>query len=98
MPEARIYQPARTAMQQGRAKTKHWLLEFVQSKPKVLDPLMGWTGSADTRQQVRMAFDSKEEAVAFAERNGIAYRVEEPKPPRPRRKSYAENFRYDRVS
>ena len=98
MPEARIYQPCRTAMHQGRAKTKHWLLEFEPAKPRSIDPLMGWTSSADTRQQLRMYFDSKEEAVAFAERNGLDYRVVEPKARRPRKKSYAENFRFDKVS
>ncbi|MDX1483964.1 MAG: ETC complex I subunit [Alphaproteobacteria bacterium] len=98
MPKARIYQPCRTAMQQGRAKTKHWLLEFEPAKPRSIDPLMGWTSSADTRQQLRMYFDSKEEAVAFAERNGLDYRVVEPKARRPRKKSYAENFRFDKVS
>ncbi|MDH3241093.1 MAG: ETC complex I subunit [Alphaproteobacteria bacterium] len=98
MPEARIYQPCRTAMQQGRAKTKQWLLEFEQAKPRTIDPVMGWTSSADTRQQLRMYFDTKEEAIAFADRNAIPYRVVEPKARRPRRKSYAENFRFDKIT
>ena len=59
---------------------------------------MGWTSSADTRQQLRMSFDTKEEAIAFADRNGIPFRVVEPKIRKPRRKSYAENFRFDKVS
>ena len=55
MPEARIYQPSRTAMQQGRAKTKHWLLEFEQAKPRTIDPVMGWTSSADTPSRAAIA-------------------------------------------
>ena len=98
MPVARIYQPCRTAMQQGQAKTRHWLLEYDQLKPRGHDPVMGWASSADTRQQLRLTFDTKEDAIAFAERNAIAYRVAEPAKPRPRKKAYADNFRFDRVS
>jgi hypothetical protein len=98
MPEARIYQPCRTAMQQGQAKTRHWLLEYEQTKPRGHDPVMGWTSSADTRQQLRLTFETREDAVAFAERNAIAYRVVEPERRRPRKKAYADNFRFDRVS
>jgi hypothetical protein len=93
MQEARIYLPARTATQSGRAQTKFWILEFVPAKPRTRDPLMGWTGSADTRQQVRLRFPTREAAIAFAEREGIAYTVEEPHLPRPRLRSYADNFR-----
>ena len=93
MAQARIYQPCRTAMQQGKAKARRWLLEFEQASPRSRDPLTGWTSSADTRQQLRMVFESREEAVAYAERNGIAYTLAEPHAPKPRKKSYAENFR-----
>ncbi len=93
MTEARIYRPAKTAMQSGRAKTRKWVLEFEPAAAKSIDPLMGWTGSADTREQVHMTFDSKDEAVAFAEKNGLAFRVEEPKTRRIRPKNYADNFR-----
>ena len=95
MTEARIYQPAKTAMQSGQANTRKWVLEFEPAAAKSVDPLMGWTGSADTREQVHMKFDSKDEAVAFAEKNGIAFRVEEPKTRRIRPKNYADNFRWD---
>ena len=80
-------------MQQGQAKSRRWLLEFEQSAARTRDPLMGWTSSADTRQQLRLDFDSREEAIAYATRNGITYRVIEPHERRPRKKSYAENFR-----
>ena len=76
---ARIYQPARSAMQSGPARHRDWVLEFVPADAKVLDPLMGWTGSGDMNRQVRLRFESREAAVAYAERHGIAYQVFEPK-------------------
>ena len=57
---------------------------------------MGWTSSRDMKGQIRLSFDTKEEAIAYAERNGLAYRVMEPKPRRAVRKSYADNFRFGR--
>ncbi|MCH8834875.1 MAG: ETC complex I subunit [Proteobacteria bacterium] len=93
MTEARIYRPAKTAMQSGQANTRKWVLEFEPAAAKTIDPLMGWTGSADTREQVHMKFDSRDEAVAFARKNGFTFRVEEPKTPRIRPKNYADNFR-----
>ncbi len=94
MTEARIYRPAKTAMQSGEANTRKWVLEFEPRAAKIIDPLMGWTGSADTREQVHMTFDSKDAAVAFARKNGLVFRVEEPQAPRIRPKKYADNFRY----
>jgi ETC complex I subunit conserved region len=96
MTTARIYVPAKTAMQSGTAKTKSWVLDFEQASPKAVEPLMGWTSSADTRQQVRLRFDSKEEAIAYCEQNGIPYRVFEPNPPKRRIMAYADNFAYTR--
>jgi hypothetical protein len=93
---ARIYQPAKTAMQSGPARTKEWLLEYEPESPREIDPLMGWTSSRDMKAQISLSFDSKEEAVAYAERNGIPYRVMEPQPRKPVRKSYADNFRFGR--
>ena len=83
-------------MQSGKAKTGYWVLEFEPEKPRRIDPLMGYTSSGDMKSQVRLTFDTREEAVAYAEREGIAYRVDEPKQPVRRQISYAENFRYDR--
>ena len=93
---ARIFSPARTAMQSGKAKTGYWVLEFEPEKPRRIDPLMGYTSSGDMKSQVRLTFYTREEAVAYAEREGLAYRVDEPKQPVRRQISYAENFRYDR--
>jgi len=94
---ARIYRPARTAMQSGMGKTRQWVLDFEPQEPRSLDPLMGWTSSGDMRQQVRLRFDSKDEAVAYAERAGIAYRIEDPKEPKRRTVSYSDNFKWGRV-
>jgi len=89
---ARIYKPAKTAMQSGTARTKSWVLDFEEAAPKAVEPLMGWTSSADTRQQVRLSFATKEEAIAYCEHNGIAYRVSDPKAPQRRIIAYADNF------
>ena len=93
---ARIYRPAKTAMQSGKAKTHGWVLEFEPESPRSIDPVMGYTSSADMRSQIRMSFESLEAATAYAERNGIAYAVSEPKESKRRRVSYSDNFRYDR--
>ena len=75
---ARIYQPARNAMQSGMAKTHDWVLEFAPDEARRVDPLMGWTGSGDTQAQVRLTFDSKEDAdgrgCPFRPTAGWAYR------------------------
>lgn len=94
---ARIYRPAKTAMQSGTAKTTRWLLEFEPEAPREIDPLMGWTSSGDMRQQVKLWFDTKEEALAYAQKNGIPARVEEPHEPKRRTVSYSDNFRHNRV-
>jgi hypothetical protein len=92
----RIFSPAKTAMQSGKAKTGHWVLEFDAEQPRKIDPLMGYTTSSDMKSQIRLVFETKEEAVAYAEKEGLAFRVEEPKEAKRRQISYAENFRYDR--
>ncbi len=98
MPVLRIFRPARTAMQSGRANTRRWIAEFAPTDRKEPDPLMGWNGSRDTRSQVKMTFESKEEAIAFAERRGYDYEVWEAESvKRPVPKTYADNFRFDRV-
>ena len=93
---ARIYKPAQTAMQSGPARTKEWVLEYEPEAPREIDPLMGWTSSRDMKAQIRLSFDSKDEAIAYAERNGIGYRLEEPTPRAAVRKAYADNFRFGR--
>ena len=95
-PLARIYMPPRSAMQSGKGRTGGWVLEFEPGEQVRLDPLMGWAGSGDTRGQVRLHFDTREEAVAYAEASGLPYEVEEPKPVRIKPKVYADNFRFGR--
>lgn len=97
MSEARIYQPAKTAMQSGRANTQKWILEFAPGSAKVADPLMGWIGSADMDGQVKLRFATKEEAIQFAAKNGIAFQVVEPAHRRIVPKNYADNFSFSRI-
>ena len=92
MSEARIYQPAKTAMQSGRAKTLNWILEFEPSEARRADPLMGWISSGDTACQVKLKFPSKEEAVAYATREGLSYHVAEPRRRKIKGKNYADHF------
>ncbi|MGH6861566.1 MAG: ETC complex I subunit [Phyllobacterium sp.] len=93
---ARIYRPAKTAMQSGKAKSDSWMLEFEPEQPRKVEPLMGYTSSGDMKSQIRLSFETREEAVAYAQKNGIAYSVQEPKETRRRVVSYSENFRFDR--
>ncbi|PWE29284.1 ETC complex I subunit [Maritimibacter sp. 55A14] len=95
---ARIYKPARNAMQSGTAKTRHWVLEFAPASQREVDPLMGWTSSGDMQSQVRLRFDSREAAVAYARDHGIDAVVQEPKPRKPniRPRGYGENFATNR--
>ncbi|MEO1251947.1 MAG: ETC complex I subunit [Pseudomonadota bacterium] len=94
---ARIYQPAKTAMQSGRAKTKQWRMDFDAQTARRIDPLMGWTSAEDmTASQVRLTFDTRDEAVAFAEKHSIPYRLEEPRASARTVKAYADNFAFQR--
>ncbi len=97
MTTARIYQPAKTAMQSGHAQTRQWRLEFEPAEARRIEPLMGWCGSADIDAQVSIRFETKAQAIAFAKRHGIAYQVDEPKAAKLKIKSYADNFAYHRV-
>lgn len=95
---ARIYQPAKTAMQSGTAKTQAWVLEFDPASARDVDPLMGWTSSSDTQSQVRLRFETREAAEAYASAKGIEFDVVEPKARKPiiRQRGYGENFATDR--
>jgi NADH dehydrogenase len=97
---ARIYQPTKTAMSSGTAKTRHWVLEHALTEARSVDPLMGWTSSSDMQSQVRMTFESKEAALDYAKAHGIDAVVSEPNKRKPniRQRGYAENFAVDRRS
>ncbi|WP_169569261.1 ETC complex I subunit [Sneathiella limimaris] len=94
---ARIYRPAKNAMQSGRGKLKKWVLEYSPSAARFADPLMGWTGSSDMNSQVTLKFDDKESAIAFCEAKGIEFQVIEPKERKLNIKAYADNFASNRV-
>jgi hypothetical protein len=93
---ARIYKPAKTAMQSGTAKTKLWVLDYEPEQPRAIEPLMGWTSSGDMNSQVRLRFATSEEAVAYCERQGIPYQLAEPKAVARRTMSYSDNFAFTR--
>ena len=94
---ARIYQPAKTAMQSGRALTRKWVLEYEPASRRDPDPLMGWSSAKDTLNEVRMRFDTLDEALAFAKRLDLECTLIEAQARTPKTKNYADNFRYDRV-
>jgi hypothetical protein len=94
---AKIYRPAKTAMQSGKAKMQQWVLEFDPERPRTIDPIMGYTSSGDMRQQVKLIFETRDLAVAYAERNGIDYRVIEPHDLTAQKVAYPDNFRFNRI-
>ena len=93
---ARIFRPARTAMQSGNAAAEKWIVEYEPALRPSADPLMGYNSSADMRQQIRLEFDTREEAIAYAERNAIPFRLYESHEPKPKKISYSDNFRFGR--
>ena len=95
---ARIFKPAKSAMQSGRGKTKEWVLEHIAEKPRGRDPLMGYTSSIETENQVRLSFDTLEEAENYAVRNNIAYVVVKPKERAIKRVAYSDNFKFGRMT
>ncbi len=92
MREARIYRPTKNAMQSGKRNTKKWVLEILPENRRFIDPIMGWTGTTDTTQQLRLKFDSEAEAVEYAKRKGLEYRLMLPKAAKTPIRTYAENF------
>jgi hypothetical protein len=90
---ARISELDRKTTQSGRANAGLWLLEFERVEAQRPDPLTGWNGSGDTDTQVRLTFRSREEAVDYAERRGIAYHIVPATPVKLKIQAYADNFR-----
>lgn len=91
--KARIFKPSKTSMQSGRAKTQEWVLEYTTETARRPEPLMGWVSSGDTLNQVKIGFPSKEEAIAFAEKKGFQFEVQEPQVRKTRPNNFAMNFR-----
>jgi hypothetical protein len=94
---ARIFQQPKTAMQSGIAGTDEWVIDFESTSAGRQDPLMGWFGSRDTQSQVQLRFPTQADAIAYADRNGLAYDIELPLPRRRKPKVYADNFKYGRL-
>jgi hypothetical protein len=90
---ARIFQRSRSAMQSGKARADEWVLQFESARPRRPDPLMGWSGGADTQSQVTIAFPTLEAARAYADKYAIAAHLVPPPPKKLRLQSYADNFR-----
>ncbi|WP_022726921.1 ETC complex I subunit [Fodinicurvata sediminis] len=95
--QVRIYQMPKTAMQSGRALTKRWVLEFEPQESSSIEPLMGWSSSRDTRQQLRIWFDTREEAEEYARKKGYMYTVDHQHEREIHPKAYADNFKYSRL-
>ena len=93
---ARIFRPSKTAMQSGKGKSAEWVLEFEPTDARRADPLMGWTQTSDTEGQVRLSFETKDEAVRYADQHAIAFQLIDPKPAKRIIKAYADNFAFGR--
>jgi ETC complex I subunit conserved region len=94
---ARIYKPSRNAMQSGKGKSNDWVLEHDAEEARTADPLMGWTSTSSTTQQVKLKFATREDAEAYAKRKGIAYAVQTEAPVKMQKKSYSDNFKFGRT-
>ena len=94
---ARIFKPAKNAMQSGAASTKEWQLDYEPEQARMIEPLMGWTSSGDMKQQITLSFETREDAIAYCEREGIPYQVIEPKVKAQRTAAYADNFAFRRI-
>ena len=91
--KAKIYKPTKTAMQSGRFNTKKWVLEFEQKDKRFNNPLIGWIGSTDMRQELLLRFENKDEAVNYAKKHGIEYELIQPNKRKIIIQTYADNFK-----
>lgn len=94
MPHARIYKPSKSAMQSGRGKSALWVLEYEPEQGKAPEPLMGWTSAGDTLGQIKLKFETLEEAQSYAEAKGLDYSITQPHERRVRPRNYGDNFKY----
>lgn len=93
--KARIYKPAKTAMQSGKAQTKEWCFEYVGGNERFVDSVMGWTGTTDMKKtEVKLYFKSLEEAERYARNIGVEYEVQKPKESKPIIKAYSDNYKF----
>lgn len=92
MTSVKIYKPAKTAMSSGRCKTCKWLIEMEAGNTQYVEPVMQWTASTTTQNQIKLVFESKEQAIQFATKNNWDYKVIEPHTKKILPKSYTDNF------
>lgn len=92
MTKAIIYRPCKNPMQSGEGNTKFWVLKFEKKSAQMVDNLIGWQGSEDMDQEIKLKFKSKEAALEYAKGEGLDFEVIDPKPRKIRIKSYADNF------
>lgn len=92
--KVRIYKPSKTSMQSARGKTKQWVLEYETTSRRLPEPLMGWTSSQDTLNQVKLQFESAEDAVAYATKQGWEYTVAVTRDRKIRPRNYMDNFKH----
>ncbi len=88
----KIYNPVKNPMQSGKGKSDSWLLEFDRKDARYIDPVMGWTGSSNAKQQLRLEFNSKGDAIAYAKRKNIEYQLVEPETSTYNLRAYSDNF------
>lgn len=92
--KAKIYKPSKSAMQSGRGRGKSWVLEYEPTSSRQAEPLMGWTSSEDTLNQVKLKFSSSDDAVAYAEKKGWDYTILPEQTRRVKPRNYTDNFKY----
>ncbi len=91
----RIYKPCQSVMQSGRAKTRQWVMEFDSVQKDFIGQLMGWVGSCDTNQEIKLKFSTFDEAITFAKRHNFAYKALVHHAGVASARSYSDNFRHD---
>ena len=89
--KAKLYKPSKSAMQSGNKKYNKWIIEFITNEEGI-NPLMGWSSSTDTYDELKLEFPTKEIAIKYAKKNKIDYEIIEPKIRKTNIKSYADNF------
>ena len=92
----KIYKPSKSSMQSGQMNTKKWLAEYISDTEQDKDTLMGWNSSLDTKSQIKVFFETKEQAIEWAKNNNYQYFVQDPKQRKIKPKNYASNFHINR--
>lgn len=93
--QVRIFQPAKSASQSGRAGGRNWQVQPLLATAREPEPLMGWIASGDSLSELggKLRFATQEEAIAFVTRQGWNYTVEAPAERIVKPRNYLDNFR-----